>query len=356
MHGLRQIAPPLRTREEAKNGRRPAAPRTPEGSRSLVALGMSKPAALDDPSTDAAPADGLLPVGTPVRVTRAGAWLGDWAEILKVHTPVSEASPVPTYDVLVKPGIDFTTVSDDGGPSVTDGNGRSFQLHSVWYVITDKPYPAEVVELQPETDPDAAEKLAEYRRKYESEAWYRRAFADEKRRRSNVTVRVLLNSDAPAISAIGPERGMDEVAVPVDVNLYWMDEVLKKMSKFNPTLPKPAVAGWHKNVAVFFFHTDKSRRAMKKNFHEVLMPAIREGLERKGGALYLDGRELAEDPEECGFAGHCHEYQRVACWAIDRGVPFVFVPAGERYDRSAWEEVRHGRRDPEPSGCGCVAM
>ena len=50
------------------------------------------------------------------------------------------------------------------------------------------------------------------------------------------------------------------------------------------------------------------------------MPAIREGLlaangddarasagssvaKRGGGTLYLDGHELAEDPETCGFAG-----------------------------------------------------
>ena len=335
---------------------------------------MSKPDTFDDPGVDAAPADGLLPVGTPVRVTRAGAWLGDWAEILKVHTQAGEASPVPTYDVLVKPRIDITTVSDDRGPSVTDGNGKTFQLHSVWYVITDKPYPAEVVELQPETDPDAAKMIEAYRLKYESDAWYRGAVADEKRRRSSVTVRVLLNSDAREVSAIGPERAIDEVAVSVDVNLFWMDGVLKTMSKYNPTMiSRGFVGGLRKNVAVFFFHTEKSRKAMEKNFHEVLMPAIREGLlaasgddarasarssaaKREGATLYLDGHELAEDPEACGFAGHCHEYQRVLCWAVDRGVPLVFVPAGERYDRSAWKEVRHGRRDPVSSGCGCVVM
>ena len=116
-------------------------PHAYRGSASIFALAMSKSDTLEEPSVDAAPADGLLPVGTPVRVTRAGEWLGDWAEILKVHTPAGEASPVHTYDVLVKPMTDVTTVSDNRGPSVTDGNGRIFQLHSVWYVITDKPYP-----------------------------------------------------------------------------------------------------------------------------------------------------------------------------------------------------------------------
>ena len=347
-------------------------PHAYRGSASIFALAMSKSDTLEEPSVDAAPADGLLPVGTPVRVTRAGEWLGDWAEILKVHTPAGEASPVHTYDVLVKPMTDVTTVSDNRGPSVTDGNGRIFQLHSVWYVITDKPYPAEVVELQPEADPDAAEMIEAYRRQYESDAFYRGLVADEKRRRSNVTVRVLLNSDARELSAIGPTRGFDEVAVSVDVNLYWMDEVLKAMKKYKPTIPSN-VRGLRKNAVVFFFHTEKSRMAMKKNFHEVLVPAIREGLlaangddarasagssvaKRGGGTLYLDGHELAEDPETCGFAGHCYEYQHVLCWAIDRGVPLVFVPAGERYDRSAWQEVRHGRRDLESTGCGCVTM
>ena len=322
---------------------------------------------LDDAPEETA-SDALLPVGYPVRVTRAGEWLKYWAEILRVHTPPTSDNPTPTYDVLVKPMINVTTVSDEGGESVRDGDGNIFRLHSVWYVIRDKPYASEVVELRPDVDPEDAKKVAEYRKRYAQESWYRGAVADEKRRKSSVTVRVLRAGDVDKLASAranddgdkpkpgGKSLGVVDVSTPVDVNLYWMDEVLKKMSKFNPTLPKPAVAGWHKNVAVFFFHTDKSRRAMKKNFHEVLMPAIREGLERKGGALYLDGRELAEDPEECGFAGHCHEYQRVACWAIDRGVPFVFVPAGERYDRSAWEEVRHGRRDPEPSGRGCVAM
>ena len=112
-----------------------------------------------------------------------------------------------------------------------------------------------------------------YRRQYESDAFYRGLVADEKRRRSNVTVRVLLNSDARELSAIGPTRGFDEVAVSVDVNLYWMDEVLKAMKKYKPTIPSN-VRGLRKNAVVFFFHTEKSRMAMKKNFHEVLVPAI----------------------------------------------------------------------------------
>ena len=115
-----------------------------------------------------------------------------------------------------------------------------------------------------------------YRRQYESDAFYRGLVADEKRRRSNVTVRVLLNSDARELSAIGPTRGFDEVAVSVDVNLYWMDEVLKAMKKYKPTIPSN-VGGLRKNAVVFFFHTEKSRMAMKKNFHEVLVPAYSGG-------------------------------------------------------------------------------
>ena len=75
--------------------------------------------------------------------------------------------------------------------------------------------------------------------------------------------------------------------------------------------------------AVFFFHNAKTRAAMENNFHKVLLPAIQEGLTEKakekgggeeslpplrGGALYLDGNLLSEDPEDCGFAGYCHEY------------------------------------------------
>ena len=152
---------------------------------------MSKSDTLEEPSVDAAPADGLLPVGTPVRVTRAGEWLGDWAEILKVHTPAGEASPVHTYDVLVKPMTDVTTVSDNRGPSVTDGNGRISSCTACG-TSSQTSLAAEVVELQPEADPDAAEMIEAYRRQYESDAFYRGLVADEKRRRSNVTVRVLL--------------------------------------------------------------------------------------------------------------------------------------------------------------------
>ena len=58
----------------------------------------------------------------------------------------------------------------------------------------------------------------------------------------------------------------------------------------------------------------------------------------------------------CGFPGHCHEYQRVCTWAIDKGVPFVFVAEGEKYDAEKWGAVHHGRREPAPKGCGCVVM
>ena len=47
-----------------------------------------------------------------------------------------------------------------------------------------------------------------YRRQYESDAFYRGLVADEKRRRSNVTVRVLLNSDARELSTIAPRAGL----------------------------------------------------------------------------------------------------------------------------------------------------
>ena len=129
-----------------------------------------------------------------MRVTRAGEWLGDWAEILKVHTPAGEASPVHTYDVLVKPMTDVTTVSDNRGPSVTDGNGRIFQLHACG--TSSQTSPRRGCRASAEADPDAAEMIEAYRRQYESDAFYRGLVADEKRRRSNVTVRVLLNSSA----------------------------------------------------------------------------------------------------------------------------------------------------------------
>ena len=166
----------------------------------------------------------------------------------------------------------------------------------------------------------------------------------------------MANDDKPA----GESLGVVDVSSPVDVNLYWMKDVLEHMKKFNPTVRKLS-GGIEKSGAVWRFHTAKSRKAMANNFNDVLLPSIREGLSDdkdkplRGGALYLDGKKLAEDPEECGFPGHCHEYQRVCTWAIDEGVPFVFVAPGERYDDEAWRGVHHGRRTPARGvGCGCV--
>ena len=121
--------------------------------------------------------------------------------------------------------------------------------HSLWYVIRDKVYPSEVVELRPDVDSDAAKKVAEYRKKYAQESWYRGAVADAKRRTSNVTVRVLRGGDVDELAvpcadadgknaAVGVGLGVDEVSTPVNVNLYWMHDVLQHMSKFNPTVPK----------------------------------------------------------------------------------------------------------------------
>ena len=326
---------------------------------------------LDDAADETA-SDGLLPVGYPVKVTRAGEWLDDWAEILRVNTQPTSDNPTPTYDVLVKPMINVTTVSDEGGESVKDGDGNIFRLHSVWYVIRDKPYASEVVELRPDVDPEDAKKVAEYRKRYAQESWYRGAVADEKRRKSSVTVRVLRAGDVDKLASAranddsdkpkpgGESLGIVDVSTPVDVNLYWMKDVLKHMKKFNPTVPK-LPAGFGRSGATWFFHTAKSRKAMANNFNDVLLPSIREGLSDdkdaplRGGALYLDGKKLAEDPEECGFPGYCHEYQRVCTWAIDEGIPFVFVGAGERYDEEAWRGVHHGRRTPaRVVGCGCV--
>ena len=81
---------------------------------------------LDDAADETA-SDGLLPVGYPVKVTRAGEWLDDWAEILRVNTRPTSDNPTPTYDVLVKPGTELTTVSDGGNESVKDGNGNIFR-------------------------------------------------------------------------------------------------------------------------------------------------------------------------------------------------------------------------------------
>ena len=222
---------------------------------------------LDD-APDETASDALLPVGYPVRVTRAGEWLKDWAEILRVHTPPTSDNPTPTYDVLVKPGTELTTVSDGGNESVKDGNGNIFQLHSVWYVIRDKPYPSEVVELRPDVDPDDAKKVAEYRKNYAKDSWYRAAVADEKRRRSHVTVRVLRAGDVEKLASManddkpaGESLGVVDVSSPVDVNLYWMKDVLEHMKKFNPTVRKLS-GGIEKSGAVWRFHTAKSRKAM----------------------------------------------------------------------------------------------
>ena len=195
------------------------------------------------------------------------------------------------------------------------------------------------------------------------------AAADEQRRKSSVTVRVLRAGDVDKLASAranddgdkpkpgGKSLGVVDVSTPVDVNLYWMKDVLKHMKKFTPTVPK-LPAGFGRSGATWFFHTAKSRKAMANNFNDVLLPSIREGLSDdkdaplRGGALYLDGKKLAEDPEECGFPGYCHEYQRVCTWAIDEGIPFVFVGAGERYDEEAWRGIRtRPRRSPRDSRC-----
>ena len=116
----------------------------------------------DDAAAPASSDAALLPVGHPVRVKRAGEWLDEWAEILAVKSPPTAESPVARYDVLVKPKTDLSTVSDERGPGVRDGDGRYFRLDTLWYVITDKPYPDEVVELTPETDADAETKIRAY--------------------------------------------------------------------------------------------------------------------------------------------------------------------------------------------------
>ena len=60
----------------------------------------------------------------------------------------------------------------------------------------------------------------------------RKLYADEKRRTSEVTVRALMNADVERVAAAGPGR-VDEVSVPVEVDLYWMKPVLAAVTKIS---------------------------------------------------------------------------------------------------------------------------
>ena len=88
-------------------------------------------------------AEAPLAVGQPVRVKQAGQWIDKWAEVLAVN-------PNGTFDVVVKPFIKDSTVSDERGEMVRGPDGEVYRLDSSWYPLKEKSYPDEVVENEDE--------------------------------------------------------------------------------------------------------------------------------------------------------------------------------------------------------------
>ena len=58
---------------------------------------------------------------------------------------------------------------------------------------------------------------------------------------SEVTVRALMNADVERVAAAGPGR-VDEVSVPVDVDLFWMKPVLAAVTKISSPPSRTASA------------------------------------------------------------------------------------------------------------------
>ena len=69
---------------------------------------------------------------------------------------------------------------------------------------------------------------------------------------------------------------------------------------------------------------------MKHNF-KVLTEAVGS---RK---LYLDGRQLREDPGNW----HVWEHQRACIWAVDNKLPLVILGPADEYDATKWKDVAH---------------
>ena len=124
----------------------------------------------------------------------------------------------------------------------------------------------------------------------------------------------------------------------VTVDLSSMHSVLDKMKKVNI---RDGGLGVDRNQkTTFFWHTAKSREALKHNF-KVLTEAV------GGRKLYLDGRELREDPGNW----YVYEQQRACIWAVDNKLPFIVLGPGEEYDATKWSDIAH----KQDTGC-CVIL
>eukprot|EP00392_Amoebophrya_sp_AT5.2_P013452 g13575.t1 len=310
---------------------------------------VEHPAEADGENGEASPA---LSVGQPVRVKKAGKWISEWAEILSINSSSSsEGEGQYTYNVVVKPYVHVSTVPDGRGEIVEiagaseSGVNRSYyRLDSSWYVLKAKPFPDEVREN------DDPEQIANYLGFVDRDRVLKGIVEDEKRRKSVVEVMVLRPPSTYGRNANGSE--VEPIKIKVD--LRDMSDVLEKMQtmKWTTTL---AVAGTARVRETFFWHTKKSREAMRKN-EEVLLKRINEALLRAAHVaensvehplitkLYLNHEKIEQDPGNW----FNHELQRLCIHACDKGIAFVALGIPEEYDEKAWKGTVAEAKKPSP--------
>lgn len=248
-------------------------------------------------------AEAPLAVGQPVRVKQAGQWIDKWAEVLAVN-------PNGTFDVVVKPFIKDSTVSDERGEMVRGPDGEVYRLDSSWYPLKEKSYPDEVVENEDEAA------IAKYLSHIRRDAFYQHIVDEEKRRSAPIEIMIVAHAAAATKASFKA----------VTVDLSSMHTVLDKMATFN--FKQGGLGVNRRHQTKFFWHTSASREAMKHNF-KVLTEAV------GGRKFYLDGRELREDPGNW----HVWELQRVCIWAADNKVPLVVLGPTDEYDATKWKDV-----------------
>ncbi|CAD7925182.1 unnamed protein product [Amoebophrya sp. A120] len=319
----------------------------------------------EEPGDEEEPAS-VLSVGQPVKVKKAGQWIPEWAEVLSINDPATSASNgALTYNVVVKPFVHVRTVPDGRGELVEiegateKGLDRSYyRLDSSWYILKDKPYPDEVKEN------DDEEQIAKYLGYVERDSVLKGIVDDEKRRKSIVEVMVLRPPRPRAGTGAAVQRRDFEAAQPilVKVDLRYMADVLDKMQTLNLTTTAN-FASTSRSRTTFFWHTKKSREAMRKNFNDVLLKAINEQVLRAAGVaensvehplltkLYLNHEKIEQDPGNW----FNHELQRVCIYACDKKIAFVALGIPEDYDAKSWKGTQAELKDSS-GGLKCAVM